>query len=265
LVVERIANLNGQIILESGGGKSQIALERSLDVNTISLPAIQLRSASPRPSVPVVTRRDQRHLTIQSNVRAVVSLEVRSATRGYLADATEIGRDTSGQRYVRWSEIKSTTPEILVRSFVGRYGADGRLTGLAEVPIDDMDYVPTGYGTVTAAGELRVLVPSQEGLEIRRSPFQTLGPIDPKTRSLSLGRSVLQTLQSSKGSIIKLETILNDQGAGGRRSSARPTVRKSLDTIVTRDEVMQAAHEFTSIKWTLGENNFCHADTPEPM
>jgi hypothetical protein len=262
-VVGRVINSDGQVILEAGDGNSQIALQRTLDVNAPSLSSTQARSAPVEPTIPTVTRHNDKHLSLRSV--AANQLHIRSVTRGYLADSSELARDSSGQRYVQWSEVVSTAPEIIVRSFVGRYAGDGRLNGLAEVPIDDMDYVPVGYGTVTAQGELRVLIPSQEGLEIRRLSFRAINPIDIKSKSFSLPQGSPRTLERSKATTIKVETLLLHQGEGtppmprleqrGQRSLSSPTP-------ITRDEAIRAAREFIAVTWTLGEQNISHSDAP---
>ena len=48
----------------------------------------------------------------------------------------------------------------MVRAFVGRYGTDGRLTGVAELPLAAMDYVPDEYVAITGKGDVRVMVPT---------------------------------------------------------------------------------------------------------
>jgi hypothetical protein len=256
------------IVLISGDRSAGIALPRTLDpAAPPSLNPQPLPPAAPGAAPQTVRRAGtQLSLPAQAGRPAARPLEVRSLTGRPLAEAMEIGTDSDGRRYVLWSEFVSANPDILVRVFVGRYSPEGLLNGVAEVPLADMDYVPEGYATVTGRGELRVIVPTQQGLEIRTIPIQPIAPVSPGTTKSMVAPNLLKRLETEKGRAASIPSTIKMPGE--TRSPAnepQPTKQQRAALPVEpiqRGKVLELANEFLSQQWTLADKNYEHPTPP---
>jgi cell wall-associated NlpC family hydrolase len=260
-----------RILLLSGDRKSVVELPRSLD--PASPPQLNPQPLPPsgRSAPGETVRRSRTQMAVPSVAgtarSAPAQLEVRSLTGSSLADAAEIGADKEGRRYVQWSELVSTNPSIVVRAFVGRYGADGRLTGVAELPIAEMDYIPDAYVAITGGGDVQVMVPTQTRMEIRTIPVQAVPAVNPRTTTNIISPGNLRRLQSEKGSAVAVETVVKgQQDAPAPRNLAPPAKQeregRALEPI-TRAKVLELGREFISVQWTLAEGNYEQSGLPD--
>jgi hypothetical protein len=253
-----------RILLLSGKRDSAIELLRTVDpASAGSLAAQPL--AAPRLAPSEAVRRNAWQLAIPSTPRpgraGPAQLEIRSLTGDPLADAAEVGVDSAGRRYVLWSEFVSANPDVVVRAFVGRYGLDGRLVGIAEVPLADMDYVPDEYAMITGGGELRVMVPTRSSVEIRTIPIREVPAVNPRTTTDIAAPSLLRRLQSEKGRRLKIETTINSSlDKPDRRDNPSPKETRAAASVqpIARSKVLGLAREFLAQQWTVGEKNYEH-------
>jgi len=261
-IVGRTEARDDSILLVSGDGGSTIELPRTID--PASPPSLdpQRLAAPRRAALPEAARQGSGQLSLpaQPGRNAASPLDVRSLSGRPLAEATEIGRDSEGRRYVLWSEFVSSAPNIVVRVFVGRYAADGTLTGVAEVPLAEMDYVPDGYATVTGRGELRVIVPTQQALEIRTIPIQPISPVNPERARTIVTPNVLERLETEKGRAISVPSKQKTSGEDQCPANEPLTQREARASVaaepITRAKVLELANEFLVQQWTLSEKNY---------
>ena len=253
-----------RILLLGGDRKSAIILARSIDPTALGSLAEEPLPAQPRSAPAASVRRSKTQLTIPSALGGARSnagqLEVRSLTGGLLADATEVGASTSGDRYVLWTELVSANPSAVVRAFVGRYSAAGRLTGVAEVPIADMDYVPEQYVVVSAGGDVRVMVPTKSRLELRTLAISSITPVDPLTRSNVVSPDLLKRLPANKGRVVPVATDVRTPQDAPEPRNLSPTTKEDREgravVPISRDKVLDQARAFITQQWTLAKTNY---------
>jgi hypothetical protein len=97
--------------------------------------------------------------------RGAGALPIRAIGPYYVASARELERFGDGRRYVLWKEycLSEPPPEepdeqrIKVNVYVGRFERDGRLSGLAALPIAVMSRVGFDYATVLPDGTMALL------------------------------------------------------------------------------------------------------------
>jgi len=258
-VVGEVQLRDASILLISGDRQSSIEIPRTVVPESPPVLTAQ-RVASPRSMPAPPSRRAPDHVSMEfpdaSGARSQV--DVRSLTGSSLADTAVIGTDRDGRRYVLWSEFVGADPDVVVRTFVGKYAPGGALIGIAEVPLADMDYVPDQFATITGAGELRVMVPRPTGVQIRTIPFQTISPS--RSRSLERGASedLLRRLSTEKGRTIRLKPALRlppERIPSAAPSEGMPRAARSYAPI-TREEMLKAAAAFLQQEWLLSDKNF---------
>jgi hypothetical protein len=260
-IVSATQQEDGRVLLLSGDKSFAVEIARTIDpaaAGTLVAKSI----ARPRAAPADIVRRNKWQLTLPTAAGTARAgqprIDVRSLSGDPLADATQIAVDAEGRLYVVWSEFVSASPNIVVRAFVGRFGLDGRLVGVAEVPLADMDYVPDEYATVTRAGELRVMVPTRSGIEIRTIPMREIPAVSPRSATRLVQPSLLKALQSEKGRVLKVETQIggspdkleqrNELPLRGRAAAAPKPI--------TRAKVLELAREFVTQEWTLEDKNY---------
>jgi hypothetical protein len=97
--------------------------------------------------------------------RGAGALPIRAIGPYYVASARELERFGDGRRYVLWKEYYLSEPppeepdeqRIKVNVYVGRFERDGRLSGLAALPIAVMSRVGFDYATVLPDGTMALL------------------------------------------------------------------------------------------------------------
>ncbi len=219
-VVSDIRIEEGRVRLLSADGRSAIDIPREID--GAAPPALSAAPVAPgaRRAGAGRLRRSSTELAIgpvrRGEERSQGWLEIKSVSGGAVADAREFGADGEGRRYVAWSEVAATDPEIVIRAFIGRYDAQGAITGVAEAPIADMEYVPDNYASVSAGGDVTVLVPAKTGVEIRSLPLQTL---DRAARRGGEGGDLKRALRKSR----KAGRVLENRDRISSRTPRRST------------------------------------------
>ena len=260
-----------RVLLLSSDRRSAITLQRSVDATTMDALREDPLPPSARVAPALSVRRSKTQLSIGSppgpGRTSGSSLEVRSLSGGALADAVEVGSNSTGDRYVLWSEFVSANPDIVVRGFVGRYRRDGRLTGVAELPIAEMDYVPEEYVVVTGDGDVTVMVPTRTNIQLRVIPIQAIPAIDPMTRSNIVSPETLRRLPAVKGRVIEVVTQLRaPQDAVEPRNLQFPAKEDREGRAfnpITRAQVLELARAFVTQEWTLSKANYEQPGFPD--
>ena len=258
-VVSATQQEDGRVLLLSGDKNSAVEIARTIDPAAAGALVAQ-PIARPRAAPADIARRNKWQLTLPTVAgpgrAGPPRIDVRSLSGDPLADATQIAVDAQGRLYVLWSEFVSANPNIVVRAFVGRYGLDGRLVGVAEVPLSDMDYVPDEYATVTLAGELRVMVPTRSGIEIRTIPMREIPAVSPRSATRMVQPSLLKALQSEKGRALKVETQIGGSTDKLEQRNELPLRGRAAPKPITRAKVLELAREFVTKEWTLEDKNY---------
>jgi len=110
------------------------------------------------------TVRTRRGLTLKAR-RGAGELTVRTIGPYYLASARELERVGDGRRYILWKEYYLSEPppgqeddqKIKVNVYVGRFENDGRLSGIASLPLPAMSRVGFDYATIMPDGTIALL------------------------------------------------------------------------------------------------------------
>ncbi len=189
-----------------------------------------------------------------------------SVTGSPLASAREIGMDDQGRRYVQWAELVRDTPSVVVRVFVGRFGSAAELEAVAEVPVAEMSYAPADFLTITKGGELVVMMPTRNQVQLRMIPFQKLDAknVLPDNRLLPLNQ--LKILQDRKGRSIGLRThvlsALDGTGKPFVPGEMMAPFKKARLKEISRDDIVANGMAFLSLKWILSSANYEKAGVP---
>jgi hypothetical protein len=244
-----------QVRLIDTSDRRQVIVERNVDpaavpaLRSVALPP----SALPRAQF---ARRDAGQISVEMRHRTGTSrFTVRSVTGGTLAQVYEIGDTASPDRFVVTEEIVSSGPELVVRAFVQRFDRDGRLVGLAHIPLDGMDVVPRDFITVTDTGAVRVLVPSAGGVRIREialSPPRAL----PAPGSGAPGEQAWRSLGTSTREILVDSNIITPRGSGDLEPPRRRFVVKAPTPRITRERVIANARAYLAVNWTMQRDNY---------
>ncbi len=238
-------------------GTREVLISRQVDpasVKSLTSQAVPAERARPRGRT---VRQGPQRLILEDDSRASGKrLEIKALTGGRLAQAYEIGPRSTSTRIVVTEEIVSANP-LKVRVVVRRYDADGRLTGLAFVPTDEMIVVPHHFISVTSSGALRVLVPTADGVKICEIAF---------------------TAPSARKDQAIQERALRAAGTGVREIAVDTNVIKTPETNVLppeeaapfklrlttppikRDDVIKNAGAFLTVNWVMKHENFARPD-----
>ena len=199
-----------------------------------------------------VTRSGPRQLILRDPRRSGARpLDIRALSAGSLAQAREIGAETSTSRYVVSEEIVATKPSLTVRVLVRRYDRGGRLTGVVNVPLDGLDVVPHDFITVDGRGVVRALVPTEGGVKIRKYEF-----VPPPDRRHRLGERELKQMGRAI-QVISVDTdfVYPQRKRGSRKRGVRFAVKVPTPSI-SRAQVVKNADGFLTVNWVLKPENF---------
>ena len=181
-------------------------------------------------------------------------LVIQSISGGRLAQAYEIGPAQGKTRYIVIEEIVASTPKLHVRMFALRYDAGGRVTGVAYLPIDEMDVVPRDFVTVTGRGELRVLVPTRVDVKIREIQFSAPNLVP--TRQTGMSDADFRSVGTIKREItVESKIAVVNDITNGRADGPRFTLRVP-EPPIKRDAVLKNARAFLTVNWTMRAENF---------
>src|SRR5262245_18679106 len=97
--------------------------------------------------------------------RGAGELAIRAVGPYYLASLRELERIGDGRRYVLWKEYYLSEPppgqeddqKIKVNVHIGRFEKDGRLSGIASLPLAAMSRVGFDYATIMPDGTIALL------------------------------------------------------------------------------------------------------------
>jgi hypothetical protein len=238
-----------QIRLIEESEASEVVVPRTVDPAQVgslaASPIVGFRSVGGEQ----LLRRGRNRITLQQGARTGAGrIELFSKAGGMLADAYGIGTDSAGNRYIVTEEIVSSKPKLKVRVFAQRFDRRGRLTGIAPIPIDEMDVVPRGFAAVTASGMLRVLVPKQNSVIVREIFFQNLGPRTSRSRG---------TLSAPRQFSVETNVVTTN-GAGIFKEHLKAKSRAVREPLprITRAEILGASRAYLSVNWVMGADNF---------
>jgi cell wall-associated NlpC family hydrolase len=200
-------------------------------------------------------RIDARHLVV--SIPGGKAIDVRSVHGGELTDAYPIGSDAEGNRYIVVEEVVSSSPNLNVRATIEKFNSVGQIVGIADVPLTEMDVVPRDFATVTSNGQVRVLFPTADGVEIRPIAMVPTKAVDLKDVSKITTRNVGRS--TPVGRAIKVDaSVQKIDGSGnfeenpvGRSLTAAPDPR-------ARATIVSTAKSYLSVNWTLNPENWSH-------
>lgn len=216
-------------------------------------------SAGGRSIVSDLRRIDSRHLVIL--IPGSQPIDVRSAHGGELTDAYPIGSDSAGNRYVEVEEIVSSSPKLDVRATIEKFNPVGQLIGIVNIPLSGMDVVPRDFASVTNAGQIRVLFPRTNGVDIREFSITPTKPVNLKTENkitpIAGGRSL------GVSPTIKIETnVKKVDGAGNFQSDPKgrsmAAARGARPAPRARTLIISTAKSYLTVNWTLKKYNWIH-------
>lgn len=186
-------------------------------------------------------RKSARLITMRISGREPVTLTIRSSARGYLSTTKFLGEDDKRRFYVQTSEIVDMHPTINVRVFVQRFDRDGKLLGIASVPVDEMDSVPSEFVALARSGDVDVLLPKRKGLFLQSLFFQPAG-----RKASRAANPILQ---------IPIAVSIGENPAGGIDDrlawQAPPVINRT-----TRGEIVSRALSYLELSWVMTPQNF---------
>ncbi len=253
--VEDIVGQSAAIRLIDSSHRTQITIQRNIDPATT--PQLQSTANGSDPTVRArrLTRRGAQELIINDERQnGSAPLTVRSVAGGQLAQAYEISPGSGDYRYVVTEEIVAVRPALTVRVLVQRFDKDGKLTGVAYVPLDDFDAVPRNFITVTAQGQVRILAPLRDRIVIRE--MEMSAPLR--------GRQSPDHLKSLGRTLREIRVDANIIGGANIpfRNIDVPNVKLAVAVPpITRSKVLENARAYLTINWVMQPGNYSHPTT----
>ncbi len=237
-----------QIRLIGVSGTDEIVILRTIDPATNNKLTAGKIAKKRSDTQMQITQRDPRTVVLGDNRRnGGGRLEVRAVSSGTLNQAYEIGVGNNGERFIVTEEVVSNNP-LQVQVFAHRYDRNGRVTGLAFVPLDEMEVVPRDFVTVTGAGKLRVLIPTPKGIKIREIGF---GAPVRSGNVKSLG---------APGPEINVETRIAPVSGAGSFSPQAERFRVAAPTPpMERDKMLVSARAYLAVNWVMTAQNYSKA------
>lgn len=206
------------------------------------LAALAPGSAAPQAAA-AVPRPGRRGRSISLALPGSVTLVAAPAARGRVTNARVIGRDGAGRYYVQTVELLRSAPDVDARSFVQRFSADGRLLDLANLPVEEMDTVPSRIVALSPSGDVKALVPTSSGLFFRTLSFRPANRAR-RNEPVPAGGPVSTPVQA-----VIQEASRGDLPEDDIRSAAPPPP-------TTRDAIMTRANAYMTVNWTMKPENF---------
>ena len=207
-----------------------------------SLGAITIEDAPPRAAAPSrrVSRRgnslvlpiDERH-----------ELVVRPLAGGRLTNVELLGVDREGRTYAQTSEVVRSQPRIVARSFVHRFSPQRRFLDAAQIPIADMDSVPSRTVALAPSGEVSAIVPTKDSLFLQTLSFTPLP---------HGGRAMPQPASPAKRTPIDATV---QEPSRGPLSGDMPMPAAPLPQ-TTRSAILERANAYLNVNWTMRPENF---------
>ena len=247
-----------QVRLSEVSGRTQVIVARTIDPGAIaSLQASAVgNGASKRQAHMFRTSSQQMQLQLNDADRraGAAQLNIRSVTGGTLAQAYEIGPVSGDNRYVVSEEIARSTPSLQISVFAQKFDRTGRTTGIAYLPLDDMDVVPRDFATVTDSGVVRILVPTASGVKIREVQFSQPPFINSQSGKLSDGDF------KSLGEAGREISVDSKMMKSNDTPEARPDGTRLKLTVatppVTRERTLMNARAFMTVNWVMTPANY---------
>ena len=247
-VIGKVEATDGQIRLLDPSGRRQVSIARNIDASSVkSLQALPVMANKKREIE--VTRRSPRQLVLRDRRRGGARpLNIRALSAGSLAQAREIGAETSTSRYVVSEEIVATVPSLQVRVLVRRYDRRGELTGIVNVPLDGFEVVPHDFIAIAASGRVRALVPAEGGVKIREYEF-----VQPPSGKRRLSADELKRM----GRAVKEISVASKVTGDGREfrhdgGSLKLTVKAPP---ITRETILKNARAYLTVDWVMRVEN----------
>ncbi|KQY99526.1 hypothetical protein ASD45_00970 [Pseudolabrys sp. Root1462] len=250
---EDIVSLPTAIRLIDSSHRTQITIQRTIDPATTTLLQSTPNSSDSTVRARRLTRRGPQELIVNDERQnGSRPLTVRSLTGARLAQAYEISPGTNDNRYVATEEITAVKPALTVRVVVQRFDKDGKLTGIAYVPLDSFEPVSRNFIAITGGGLLRALRPTADGVKIDEYDF--VAP--PRVGNRRLNDSELKSLSR------KVREIAVDANVQGDSSTPFNDGGPHLDLAIpsppkiTRAQVLENARAFLTVDWVMRRENF---------
>jgi hypothetical protein len=252
--IDRIVSEPDRVRYVDAAGRTEVVVERSIEPALVfALSAAAVANGRSARAAQVVRSTPQRLFYRDERQPRARQLDIRSVSDGTLAQVYEIGFAGGSHRYLVSEEIAASSP-LQVHAFAQRFDQAGRLTGVAHLPLDEMDVVPRNFVTVTDEGVLRLLVPAAAGVKIREIEFSPPPAAGPRRGTAAIGdyRSFGRATRE-----IAVDTLIEKMSGAGqfRSNGARFRIRVATPPI-TRDRVLANARAYLNVNWTLAQENF---------
>lgn len=232
--------------------QTQITIPRTIDPRTTKTLQTTPNGSDADVRARRLTRRGPQELVVndeRQNGRH--PLTVRSVTGGRLAQAYEISSGTNDNRYVATEEIIAVRPALMVRVIVQRFDKDGKLTGVAYVPLETFEQVPRNFIAITGSGQARALRPTLDGVKIDEYDF--IPP--PRAGNRRLNDIELGSLSRK---LRELPTETNIQGdASAPFHDDTPQIEVDVQAPpIARAKVLENARAYLTVNWVMQRENF---------
>lgn len=250
-----------QVRLIELSGQEQVIVSRAIDPGAVtSFQASAVKNGGSK-RLARLFRTGPQQLQLQPDEAGrsagAAPINIRSIMGGALAQAYEIGPGSGEHRYVVSEEIGGATPGLRVRAFAQRFDRAGHVTGIAHLPLDDMDVVPRDFVTVTDAGALRVLVPTRSGVTIREIQFSQ--PLFINSQAGKPSDSDFRSL----GEVAREFPVDSNIMKPGERSDSPPQGARfrfrAATPPITRERALSNARAYLTVNWVLKPENYSKA------
>jgi len=185
-------------------------------------------------------------LVLKSSTRDVnAPAELKVESKEFLASVELLSVDDQGRYYVLAEELPSKGSEMTVHTAVVRYTKEGKLDGIADLPLQDTVFVPNRFVTVTPDGKVYFLQPGEEDVKVVEVPFE-------KRDSLSLAPEQKEPMTRDLAPAPKEDSF--EETVRGLNVSDHLPASRSLG--ITRRQIIANAESYLNVRWQLNSANY---------
>jgi hypothetical protein len=167
------------------------------------------------------------------------TIDVRS--RDDLASAGLVGIDGRGRYYVLATELAEGDR---MHTALARYSSSGDLEGVADVPIDDVVYLPNRFVTVDNKGTAYFLQPLSTEVLVVELTFQP-------RETVSLPEGATQERRSRSTTL-----IVDEDFAAAVREASKDEPYEGARGRITREQILKNAYAYLNLEWRVTPENY---------
>jgi cell wall-associated NlpC family hydrolase len=198
-----------------------------------------------------VSRSGDRTATVTITPATGASRTLTLEASSKLAAVRVLALDDQGRTYVMVEQRDDGSNRTAVTTYVLRYTPAGKADAAFVLPLEEVEFVPNRFVTVSDQGDVFFLKVQRSGVEIERIAERAPNDVGASRPSARAARTASVTPEMEAA----FRQALDRAGQHQMRTGVPPP-RK-------RREILQAADAFRTVRWTLADGNYRPHETSD--